>query len=350
MSETHRSRPPPPKGEVSSEWLGRAVWLSERKKLADPDLLNTMAESSAQLVQLMGLTPEACEALRRSGELFPASRDLAERVRGLSPEAKEQARQGLSPEEQQQVFCGLSPEQQQVFLSLFPGAKWLFRRLPPAQQQDVLKEQQAREALAAWRVADVQAGLNVMAKLFLHGTVLAVGQPQPHAAHVWIPTSGLVYLEIDPNQPNVMRSKDGGVKYYSVRLIPLADREAASITALEAPNAASVDAAGYETPLIDGDFVELAEQSDTSASQRKAPTEPVQLQEADVDQIDTMLRVLWENRADKSLGLSRAEALAKWQAELAAVGLTSTAGQVRTRHGHEVNRYLRGVPGRRSRH
>jgi hypothetical protein len=69
------------------------------------------------------------------------------------------------------------------------------------------------------------------------------------------------------------------------------------------------------------------------------------LGEATNDQIDTMLRRLWWQRVDQSLGLSREHARQQWRDELAAQSVTSTWGQVHTRYAHPDNHYLRGKPG-----
>jgi hypothetical protein len=164
MSNAKSNRLPPPTGKVSNHWLARLVWLSGRKNLADTSLLDTMRESRAEFVRLLGLPPEAYQAdYRGFAELLQAS--------------------GLSPEE----------------------------------------ERDARKALNEWRIVNGQADVDVMGKLFVHYTLLAVGRPQhPGADHEWIPPDALYYLHLDPDEPNVLRSKDGTAVYYSVGLIPLA--------------------------------------------------------------------------------------------------------------------------------
>ena len=69
------------------------------------------------------------------------------------------------------------------------------------------------------------------------------------------------------------------------------------------------------------------------------------LREATNEQIDAMLRRLWEQRANQRLGLSRKAVREKWSKALAEVGLTSTQRQVETRYGHKANQALRGPPG-----
>jgi hypothetical protein len=197
MSNAKSNKPPSPTGKVSNHWLARLVWLSGRKKLADTSLLDTMRESRAEFVRLLGVPPEAYQAdYRGFAELLQAS--------------------GLSPEE----------------------------------------ERDARKALNEWRITNVQADVDVMGKLFVHYTLLAVGRPQhPGADREWIPPDALHYLHIDPDEPNVLRSKDGTAVYYSVGLIPLADWEAAT-----------------SIPELEGEFIDLTPEQ--RAGPQEAPPDP----------------------------------------------------------------------------
>lgn len=100
-----------------------------------------------------------------------------------------------------------------------------------------------------------------------------------------------------------------------------------------------------QTAVEEGSSAEIA-QSDASAG-----STPVVLAEATVEQIDVMLRGLWENRADKSLGLARDKELKpQWRQALTALGLTSTWGMVHARYTHKVNLCLRGSIGVTSKH
>ena len=77
-----------------------------------------------------------------------------------------------------------------------------------------------------------------------------------------------------------------------------------------------------------------------------SPMPPKELQDATNDEIDAMLRRLWEQRSNPKRGLSRDKAaLKQWKQALAEQGLTSTWGMVRARYGHNDNKYLRGPPG-----
>ena len=62
MSNAESNKPPSPTGKVSNHWLARLVWLSGRKNCADTSLLDTMRESRAEFVRLLGVPPEAYQA------------------------------------------------------------------------------------------------------------------------------------------------------------------------------------------------------------------------------------------------------------------------------------------------